>query len=316
MATRTRALSSAALASSVWLVCKKRPQIARPGWDHGVLTEMHDRIQVRLREFWDAGIRGPDFVWAATGPALEIYSKYPVVKKANSPGEILTVSEFLTSVRRIVVDFVVGQVLTHNGRSETVSGLDEVTTYYILHRYDFGFEDAPVGASILYAISCGLTDRELTDSYDLLFRTGGANEDAEDVEAAETAEVEEEESGTGSGSKVKLKSWNQRHRKSLGLDGDGRPAPLIDQIHRLMHLWKAGDAVKVDEFLDSKALRRNGLFALLLQALIELAPGGSEERSILESVSNHVAAKGPTASPDAGPDAQQEIRIRGTIRVD
>jgi len=307
---RMRATGSAALASSVWLVCRKRLLTARPGWDNSVLTEMLERIPTRLRDFWDQDIHGPDFVWAATGPALEVYSKYPVVKKANSPGEILTVSEFLASVRRIVVDFVVGRVLTHNGGSETMSGLDDVTTYYILHRYDFGFEDAPVGASILYAISCGLTDRELTDRYDLLFRTGGTEEDAEDVEMAEISEGDEEEAATGSGSKVKLKTWSQRHRKSLGLDADGAPAPLIDQIHRLMHLWRAGDAVKVDDFLDSKALRRNSLFAQLLQALIELAPGGSEERSILESVSNHVAAKGPTAAPAASLEAQQEIRFR------
>ena len=315
-AARTNAIATASLASSVWLVCKKRPGIARPGWDHSVLSEMLDRIQTRLRDFWDQDIHGPDFVWAAAGPALEIYSQYPVVKKANSPGEILTVSEFLTSVRRIVVDFVVGRVLTHNDGSETVSGLDDVTTYYILHRYDFGFEDAPVGASILYAISCGLTDRELTDSCDLLLRTGGNDEDADQGEDAEADAGEEEESRTGSGSKVKLKTWSQRCRKSLGLDADGASAPLIDQIHRLMHLWKAGDAVKVDEFLDSKALRRQSLFAQLLQALIELAPGGSEERSILETISNHVAAKGPTAGPGAAPEAQQEIRIRGTIRVD
>ncbi|MEK7992702.1 MAG: hypothetical protein AAB403_02750, partial [Planctomycetota bacterium] len=69
MGNRTRALSSAALASSVWLVCKNRPPVARPGWDNNVLVEMLQRIQVRLREFWDAGIRGPDFVWSATGPA-------------------------------------------------------------------------------------------------------------------------------------------------------------------------------------------------------------------------------------------------------
>ena len=68
--------------------------------------------------------------------------------------------------------------------------------------------------------------------------------------------------------------------------------PLIDQIHRLMHLWKAGDVIKVDEYLEAKALRRNALFHQLLQALVELAPGGSEERSLLESISNHVAARG------------------------
>ena len=36
MSTRTRAMSSSALASSVWLVCKKRPP-GRPGWDNVVL---------------------------------------------------------------------------------------------------------------------------------------------------------------------------------------------------------------------------------------------------------------------------------------
>ena len=111
-AARTRSLSSAALSSSVWLVCKKRPETARPGWDNRVLEEMHENIATRLRDFWDAGIRGPDFVWAATGPAMEAYSKHPVVRKANEPGQLMAVSEFLSHVRRIVVDFVVGRVLS------------------------------------------------------------------------------------------------------------------------------------------------------------------------------------------------------------
>ena len=109
---RTRALSSASLSSSVWLVCKKRPESARPGWDNRVLDEMRHNIHTRLRDYWDAGIRGPDFVWAATGPAMEAYSKHPVVKKANEPGKLMEVSEFLRAVRRLVVDFVVGRVLT------------------------------------------------------------------------------------------------------------------------------------------------------------------------------------------------------------
>src|SRR5437588_12654444 len=61
MGNRTRALSSAALASSVWLVCKKRSENARPGWDNLVLEEMQKNIIQSLRNFWDAGIRGPDF---------------------------------------------------------------------------------------------------------------------------------------------------------------------------------------------------------------------------------------------------------------
>ena len=65
---RLRSQGSAALSSSVWLVCRKRAAAARPGWDNRVLAEMRENIVRRLRDFWDAGIRGPDFVWAATGP--------------------------------------------------------------------------------------------------------------------------------------------------------------------------------------------------------------------------------------------------------
>ena len=81
------------------------------------------------------------------------------MKKADAPGERLAVSsEFLREVRRFVVDFVVGRVLTQDGDTQLTSGLDDVTTYYLLHRNDFGLGDAPAGACILYAISCNLSD--------------------------------------------------------------------------------------------------------------------------------------------------------------
>jgi hypothetical protein len=79
----------------------------------------------------------------------------------------------------------------------------------------------------------------------------------------------------------------------MGYD-EGRPAPLIDQVHRLMHLWKEGEVVRVDEYVEERGLRRHELFKRVLQALIELAPPASEERSILESLSNHLAARGAT----------------------
>jgi len=267
---------------------------------------MRENIYRCLRDFWDAGIRGPDFVWAATGPALEAYSKHPAVKKANEPGQVMDVSEFLRAVRRMVVEFVVGRVLSGNGDGAVVSGLDDVTTYYLLHRHDFGMGEAPAGACILYAMSCGLSDRELAEDYDVLMRTGGAAAEEEGEEAEpEDAETAGEDSG-GAGSTFKLRSWAQRTRKSLGQDADGRPAPMIDQVHRLMHLWKAGDAAKVDEYLDARGLRRNALFHQLLQALIELAEPRSDERGLLESLSNHVAARGAAIE-----DKQVSITVDG-----
>jgi putative DNA methylase len=235
----------------------------------------------RLHTFWDAGIRGPDFVWAATGPALEAYSQYPVVKKANEPGQVMTVGEFLGHVRRMVVDFGVGRVLSGDG-VEAVTGLDDVTTYYLLHRHDFGMEEAPAGAAILYAISCNLSDRDLVDRHDLLVKRG---------------------------SSLRLLPWTKRKQvgydpvldapesqgaEALSLPGfeapepELRELPLIDQAHRLMHLWRAGDVTKVDAYLDARGLGRSPLFHQLLQALIELAPAGSEERAMLESISKHI----------------------------
>ena len=263
---------------------RRRP----PGWDSSVLDEMRANITGKLRDFWDAGIRGPDFVWAATGPALEAFSRYPVVKKANAPKQLMTVSEFLREVRRMVVDFVVGQVLTHDDGREAAIGLDDVTTYYLLHRHDFGMKEAPVGGCILYALSCNLSDSALVHRYDLLSQSGrgGGDEPEED----DTAEDEPTEGG---GSKVKLKAWSRRWGRNLGLEAPGgRPPPLIDQVHRLMHLWRAGDQVKVDEYLDDRGLLRNALFNRILQALIELADSGSDERSLLEALSNHAAARG------------------------
>ena len=294
--SRTRAMESAALASSVWLVCRKRTP-GRPGWDNDVLIEMRENVTQKLRDFWDAGIRGPDFVWAATGPALEAFSKYPAVNKANVPGERMTVSEFLRDVRRMVVDFVVGRVLTRGGE-EAVTGLDDVTTYYLLHRNDFGMEDAPVGGCILYALSCNLSDSALVNQYDLLVQSkNGATADSLDDDAPEEDDGDDNGEG-GSGAKVKLKPWHRRRGRSLGLEApSGWGAPLIDQVHKLMQLWRAGDQTKVNEYLDSRGLQRNALFHQLLQALIELAPAGSDERAVLEALSNHAAAHGDVRAP-------------------
>jgi hypothetical protein len=181
-----------------------------------------------------------------------------------------------------------------------IGDLDEPTAYYLLHRHDFGMDEAPAGACILYAISCGISDKDLASTWDLIgYTKGKAAEDEEDAEIggrgdAEMADEETEpDAEEESGSKVKLKTWAQRKGSTLGYEApSGRPVPLIDRVHRLMHLWKAGDLHKVDEYLDGNGLRRQELFKRLLQSLIELSPHGSEERSLLESISNHVGGKG------------------------
>jgi putative DNA methylase len=287
---------------------------------------MKAKIAVRLREYWDAGIRGPDFVWAATGPALEAYSKHPVVRKANEPNATMGVGEFLNHVRRMVVDYIVGQVLSGERGSDLAAAdrLDEVTAYYLLHRHDFGMDEAPVGACILYATACGLSDTDLDRTWDILSHAGG-NSTEEDEGKDQAAESEDFDSDgdaepaeeSASGSKVKLKPWNQRRGKNMGYEApEGRVVPLIDRIHRVLDLWTQGEAQKVDEYLDQHALRRNELFKRVVQSLIELARDQKQEHEcrLLESISNHIGAKGVRA--DVNQRDLQEDYVRAGHSAD
>ena len=281
MQTRQRAMASAALSSSIWLVCRKRPDTARPGWEAQVLAAMRERITAQLYDFWDTGIRGPDFVWSATGPALEAFSRHPVVKRADDPGKLVTVAEFLRSVRRMVVGYVVGRLLA--GDEDAAGDLDDLTTYYLLHRADFGLDSAPAGACILYALSCNLSDADLAGRHDLLGR------------GRSTADTDDGDSDTGavSGSDVRLKTWKQRQTRNLGsLASDGTHPPLIDCLHKVMHLWKTGEQARVDGYLDDRGLWKNETFASVVQAVLEMAEQGSGERALLESVQNHLRGGG------------------------
>ena len=125
----------------------------------------------------------------------------------------MSVAEFLRHVRRIVVDFVVGRVLSGNGDADEVSALDDVTTYYLLHRHDFGMKDAPIGACILYALSCNVSDGDLVNQYDILVRKGSSSTGAMEDEGSPNRDDDDESAAAGGGSQVKLKPWkDQRSR--------------------------------------------------------------------------------------------------------
>jgi hypothetical protein len=148
-------------------------------------------------------------------------------------------------------------------------------------------------------VSCGLSDTELVQTWDILAKTGADDVDEDEIETPAADDAEEEPESTGG--KVRLKTWAQRKNKAMGYEApNGRSVPLIDRVHRLMHLWKAGDVHTVDEYLDEHGMRRRELFKRLVQSLIELsAPGsGNDERSLLESLSNHIGAKGTKADTD------------------
>ncbi len=82
MATRLRARDSAALATSVHLVCRPRPPDAGVGDWSEVQPAMVKRIRQWLPMMEKHGVRGADAIFACIGPALESYSKYDRVMTA------------------------------------------------------------------------------------------------------------------------------------------------------------------------------------------------------------------------------------------
>jgi adenine-specific DNA methylase len=252
MSNRTRAMESAALASSIWMVCRKRPAGAGAGRYTAVRKAMQERITERLRYFWDIGVSGPDFVWAAVGPALESYSAYDEVRRLD--GSPFTVNEFLKEVRRLVADFALGQIL--KGRS--TEGLDEWTRYYLIHRNHFGLDDAPVGECILLSQGYGLDLNDLRGPRGLLVK--------------------------GTGSNLRLAKWEERTRADLGHPHPGGGLPLVDMLHRLLWLWASGDTGKLHAYVGDRGLAQNDLFWAVAQAVLEMAAPKSKERTLLEAV--------------------------------
>lgn len=270
---------AAYLATSVWLVCRKRPETAGIGRYAEVKRQMQERITERLRYFWDQGISGPDFVWAAVGPALESYSSYREVRRID--GTSYNVGEFLRDVRRLVTDFALGQIL-HGASTE---GLDEWTRYYLMHRSSFGLGPAPVGECILYAQGYGLDLNDLRGARGILAkgkgprgRNGRADDDSGDL-ADEDGAI-----AGGSANDLRLLGFDERKREDLGRPHPSGGLPMIDMLHHLMQLWNNGDTERLASYAAEHGLGQNDLFWAVAQALVEQAEPPAKERTVLEAL--------------------------------
>jgi hypothetical protein len=109
MPNRLRARDSAALATSVHLVCRPRPADARVGDWVEVLRELPRRVGDWMEHLQSEGIRGADLVFACIGPALEIFSRYSKVETPE--GREVKLPEFLEKVWEVVGRSALEQVL-------------------------------------------------------------------------------------------------------------------------------------------------------------------------------------------------------------
>ena len=109
MASRLRARDSAALATSIHLICRPRPENAPIGDWADVLRELPLRVADWMERLQKESIRGSDLVFACIGPALEILSRYRAVETAE--GHTVGLSVYLEKVWEVVGRAALQQVL-------------------------------------------------------------------------------------------------------------------------------------------------------------------------------------------------------------
>ena len=147
--TRLRARQSAALATSVHLVCRPRPINADVGEWAGVLRELPVRVAEWMERLQKEEVRGADLVFACVGPALEIFSRYASVETAA--GDEVRLPEYLEKVWEVVARAALEQVLgaaEAQARNGAIGALEEdarLTALFLWTLQSSGNHEAEVG---------------------------------------------------------------------------------------------------------------------------------------------------------------------------
>jgi putative DNA methylase len=120
-----------AAASTILLVCRKRPDGEKTSWWDEVQTRVDDEVRRKAEEFAAKGLRNQDISIACFGPALQVISENWPVKKKD--GTVIRPEEALDRARTIVSSWFMDRIA--EGKAEE---LDAPTRYYILAWYMFG----------------------------------------------------------------------------------------------------------------------------------------------------------------------------------
>jgi putative DNA methylase len=249
---RLLAMDSAALASSIFLVARKREDAATGSYEQ-VRPELESIVRERVETLWDMGISGADLVIASVGAGLRAFTRFARVEYAN--GEEVPAERFLTEVETVVLETILARLSKEVGGKggASLAGLDSSSRFYILWRYTYGAAELDSGEAIIFANG---THVELDGQHSL---TGGNH-----------ALVEKKKS------KYRLRDFNDRGEgEKLGLPSeDGQSAPLVDTLHRTLWLMEKHPR-ELAKFLREAQPNREAL-RLVAQALAGPALKGGE----------------------------------------
>ncbi len=275
LGNRLRAMDSAALASSVHLVCRPREDTNgnvredEVGDWRDVLQELPKRIHEWMPRLDAEGVVGADAIFACLGPALEVFSRYSRVERAS--GEQVTLKEYLEHVWAAVSR----EALTMVFEGADVSGFEE---------------DARLTAIWLWTLSTASKGKDIGSKV-----TKHLNED-DDSPGADDGDDSDDEGGAKKKAKLKgfFLDYDAARKIAQGLGAHledmkdvvqvkGDTARLLPVAERTAHLFgKADPATAASGPKRKKAdpQMKLDLFAELTNAPSEEAETVWEEKTV------------------------------------
>ena len=247
---RVNALGAAALSDSIFFAARRREATETGQYEAEVEPELHSIARERVATLWAGGkgIGGADLLMAAVGAGLAAYTRFARVEYAN--GEAVPAERYLREVEGVVLDAMLDEIFGLRGAA--VGSVDPPTRFYILWRFTYRES----------AIEAG-------DAYVFCYPQGVEMDGPDGLSGPAPALVEK------AGSKFRVRTFEERGSGgALGMGGDGRQAPLIDVVHRLLWLLDHRPA-QVRAFLKAARASQEQL-RLVTQALCAPVLGRAE----------------------------------------
>jgi len=271
MKSRLRGMDSAALASSIFLVARKREGGLTGSYEDEVRPELERIVRERVDSLWKMGITGADLVIAAVGAGLRAFTRFVRVEYAN--GEEVPAEKFLAEVEGVVLETLLEKIFvglagstggspvsssSTGQRPVPLGSVDGPSRFYVLWRYTYKAAEMDAGEAIVF-------------TYGQNVELDGQN----GLSSGSRALVEKKKG------KYRLRDFAERgDDEKLGMlkEAGGPPAPLIDTLHRILWLLE-NEPRKLNDFLDKARPDREQL-RLVAQALAGTALEGGQASSL------------------------------------
>ena len=243
---RLRSKKSAALLSSIYMICKKLKR-TEVGFYHNVRKDLKEYLDKKLEQLWKEGISGADFFIASIGSAIEVYGKYDCVM--DNTDTVVPVTRLLEDTRTIVTDYAIDKVV----HGEFAGKITQMTRFYILWRWAHGEAQVPFDGAQKLAQSVGI---------DLAL-----------------------EWGKGFIRKNKEFVWiaGPDEREVVDIVDSGE---MIDILHCALLLWRSQKVNEATKYLESRGYKHNEVLRRVAQAISESLAGikGSKEKDWIDGM--------------------------------